>query len=105
MTATRRTSMRGCPARSLRTCGYPTRVSLLKIADVARLLGVSDDTVRRWVDAGRLPRTTDDTGHAAVDGAEVARFAQTLADAEAPGPVVQASARNRFQGIVTNVVR
>ena len=80
-------------------------MSLLKVGDAARLLGVSDDTVRRWVDAGKLNRATDDAGHAAIDAAEVARFAQAMSDAEGPGPVVLASARNRFSGIVTHVVR
>lgn len=76
-----------------------------RIAEAARLLGVSDDTLRRWIDAGKVAATSDDGGRTAVDGAELARFAQSVADVQAPGPVVQASARNRFVGIVTNVVR
>jgi hypothetical protein len=28
-----------------------------RISQVARLLGVSDDTVRRWTDSGRFPVT------------------------------------------------
>ena len=78
---------------------------MFRIAEAARLLGVSDDTLRRWIDAGKLPATADDGGRTAVDGAALAAFAQTQADAQPPGPVVQASARNRFTGIVTNVVR
>ncbi len=31
----------------------------VRIADAAQLLGVSDDTVRRMVDAGRLPEHRD----------------------------------------------
>jgi len=81
-------------------------VTALRIAEAAELLGVSDDTVRRWIDAGRLHSTTDTSGRAAVDGAELARFAQA-AHVEAPLPraIGQASARNRFTGIVTSVVR
>ncbi len=77
--------------------------------EAAELLGVSDDTVRRWADAGRLPTLTEG-GRRAVDGAELARFARDLA-AAADGerleqrPVVGASARNRMHGLVTRVVR
>jgi molybdopterin-binding protein len=74
----------------------------------AELLGVSDDTVRRWVDSGRLPATTDDSNRRVVDGAVLARFAQELATAAAvtrPRPTVAQSARNHFRGLVTNVVR
>lgn len=76
-----------------------------RMADAARLLGVSDDTARRWADAGRFVTALDDAGRKAVDGAELARFATTLADHGEPGPVVQASARNRLVGIVTRVTR
>jgi molybdopterin-binding protein len=80
-------------------------MSTYRIADVARLLGVSDDTARRWAESGRFASTTDETGHLAVDGAELARFATTLGDAVEPGQVTHASARNRLVGIVTRVVR
>ena len=78
-----------------------------RVRQAADLLGVSDDTVRRWADSGRL-RTTSDGTRQVVDGAELAALAQELAeDAErpGPGPVVSASARNRFLGLVTRVVR
>lgn len=80
-------------------------MSTYRIADAARLLGVSDDTARRWAESGRFASTTDDTGHLAVDGAELARFATTLSDAVEAGQVTHASARNRLVGIVTKVVR
>jgi molybdopterin-binding protein len=80
-------------------------MSTYRMADVARLLGVSDDTARRWAETGRFASTTDQTGHLAVDGAELARFATTLSDAAEPGQVAHASARNRLVGIVTKVVR
>ncbi len=78
---------------------------LFRVSEAAHLLGVSDDTLRRWVEAGRVAPTTDDAGRTAIEGAELARVAQTLADTVEPGPVAQASARNRFVGIVTRVVR
>jgi molybdopterin-binding protein len=77
----------------------------LRISEVAELLGVSDDTVRRWADQGRLATMTADNGRQAVEGAEVARLAQELADSPDTATVVGQSARNRFRGIVTKVVK
>jgi len=79
----------------------------LRIAEAASLLQVSDDTVRRWAEAGRLATTTDEAGRSVVEGAELARFMAARA-AEEPSldsPVVSASARNRLVGVVTRVVR
>ncbi len=80
-----------------------------RISEAAGLLGVSDDTVRRWADSGRLATVQDDAGRRVVDGAELARFAEDLADVSGPpsgrAPIVRESARNRFPGIVTRVVR
>jgi molybdopterin-binding protein len=79
----------------------------LRISEVAALLQVSDDTVRRWADGGRFATTNDDSGRAVVEGADLARFMAERA-AEEPAldsPVVSASARNRLVGIVTRVVR
>ena len=47
-----------------------------RLSHAAELLGVSDDTVRRWVDAGRLSSVLDDTGRQALDGKALAAFAQ-----------------------------
>ena len=72
-----------------------------RIAEAARLLGVSDDTVRRWVDAGTLPAETDASRRKVVDGAALAAFARDHATA-APDPSgVGRSARNRLVGLVT----
>ncbi len=79
-----------------------------RVREAAELLGVSDDTVRRWVDAKRLPITSDAAGRQAIEGAVLAAFAQELAagaDRPEPGPVLSESARNRFVGLVTRVVR
>ena len=79
-----------------------------RIKEAASLLGVSDDTLRRWADGGRVETTTDAVGRRAVDGAVLARLAQDLAEAadRTEGRTMVAhSARNRFQGLVTRVVR
>ena len=79
-----------------------------RIKEAAGLLGVSDDTLRRWADGGRVETTTDAAGRLAVDGVTLARLAQDLAEAAdhtERKTVVARSARNRFQGLVTRVVR
>jgi molybdopterin-binding protein len=79
-----------------------------RIKEAAGLLGVSDDTLRRWADGGRVETTTDAAGRLAVDGVALARLAQDLAETADHGEsrtVVARSARNRFQGLVTRVVR
>ncbi|TDC34496.1 helix-turn-helix domain-containing protein [Kribbella albertanoniae] len=74
----------------------------LRISEAAALLGVSDDTVRRWIDQGRLS-SIQDGGRMAVDGRALAAFAQELAETPEPGHTT--SARNRMRGIVTRVVK
>ncbi|MFF2620468.1 TOBE domain-containing protein [Oerskovia jenensis] len=75
-----------------------------RIREAADLLGVSDDTVRRWIDAGDLDASVDDSGRKVVDGARLAAYAVRTAQS-APDPSgVARSARNRFVGIVTGVV-
>ncbi|MBQ0892972.1 helix-turn-helix transcriptional regulator [Micromonospora sp. U56] len=79
-------------------------MTVFRISEAAELLGVSTDTVRRWVDAGRLPATRDEHGHRLVDGVELAGFVRAQA-AEPDGRAEFSSARNRLRGIVTAVVR
>ena len=75
-----------------------------RIGEAAELLGVSVDTVRRWVDAGRLAAARDDNGHRSIAGADLAGFARSLADEPDPGST-RSSARNRLRGIVTAITR
>ena len=72
-----------------------------KVSQAARLLGVSDDTVRRWMDQGLLPVT--DASPAEIPGAALAERAVALAGSAADPADVLSSARNRFTGLVTRV--
>jgi molybdopterin-binding protein len=79
-----------------------------RIREAAELLGVSDDTLRRWADSGRIETASDDSGRRVVEGVALARFAEDIAasaEKPEPRPVVSESARNRFVGLVTRVVR
>ncbi len=76
-----------------------------RVAEAAELLGVSDDTVRRWIDGHRLPAHRPSGGPAQVDGADLARLATELREPPAPGTTRSSSARNRLTGIVTRVLR
>lgn len=76
-------------------------MTAFRVSEAASLLGVSDDTVRRWIDAGRLSTTGE--APARVDGADLAALAVVLArGAEDPTSVAR-SARNRFVGLVTRI--
>lgn len=76
-----------------------------RMAQAAELLGVSDDTVRRWADSGRLATTRGDGGRRLVDGEVLARCAQSLMSEQRAGATSSESSRNRFAGIVTKVVK
>ncbi|OAH49855.1 TOBE domain-containing protein [Microbacterium oleivorans] len=72
-----------------------------RVARAARLLGVSDDSVRRWIDQGLLPVT--DAVPAEIPGEALAAFAVTMANDPGDGFEHRSSARNSFVGIVTRV--
>ena len=63
-----------------------------RIREASELLGVSDDTVRRWIDSGTLLAVKDDAGRKVIDGVAL--------DPSGIGR----SARNRFVGLVTKVI-
>ncbi|MFF0989797.1 TOBE domain-containing protein [Kocuria nitroreducens] len=76
----------------------------IRIADAARFLGVSDDTVRRWIDQGALASTRSANGQTVVDGLELACLLKERSVRPEDPARVASSARNRFVGLVTEVV-
>ncbi|MEV4657148.1 TOBE domain-containing protein [Micromonospora sp. NPDC049301] len=77
-------------------------MTMFRIGEAADLLGVSADTMRRWVDAGRLAAGRDEHGHRVIDGADLAGFARAQA-ADPDAGAELSSARNRLRGIVVDV--
>ncbi|MFF2557422.1 molybdopterin-binding protein [Nocardia sp. NPDC058058] len=80
-------------------------MSNLRISEVAALMGVSDDTVRRYIDQGRLSAIQLENGRMGVSGRELAEFLQANAEKPEAGITVAVSARNRMRGIVTRIVK
>lgn len=74
-----------------------------RISEAARLLGVSDDTVRRWIAADDVTVTQDSAGRQVIAGTELARRAQQNAAAADDPSGIGSSARNRMVGLVTEV--
>ncbi|WP_066043154.1 TOBE domain-containing protein [Herbiconiux solani] len=75
----------------------------IRVKDAAVFLGVSDDTVRRWVDAGLIASAKDDAGRTVVDGLDLAQLARKNAVLPADPSEIGRSARNRFVGLVTEI--
>jgi len=81
-------------------------VTTYRVAEAAELLGVSDDTLRRWIEAGRVASTQRE-GRTVIPGAALAALAESLAD-HPDRDATRASAvsaRNRLAGIVTKVTK
>jgi molybdopterin-binding protein len=76
-----------------------------KIGEVAELLGVSVDSVRRLADAGRLSTVRTSGGQRVVEGRQLARFMAAAPPEVKPETTVGRSARNHLPGIVTRVVK
>jgi molybdopterin-binding protein len=78
---------------------------MIRVREAAELLGVSDDSVRRWIDDGSLPAGRDPSGRKVIAGEVLAEFARANAATAPKDPLrVASSARNRFAGLVTKVV-
>jgi molybdopterin-binding protein len=76
----------------------------IRIKDAAQYLGVSDDTVRRWIDVKILASEQDASGRTVIDGLALAQLARKNAVLPADPSEVGRSARNRFVGLVTEIV-
>ena len=79
-------------------------MSQIRIKDAASYLGVSDDTVRRWIDQDVLQSEKDESGRAVVDGLALAALAKEHAVLPDDPSGIGRSARNRFVGLVTDIV-
>lgn len=79
-------------------------MTLIRVSEAARFLGVSDDTVRRWLDNGTLGGQKDQRGKLVIDGIELAALAKSQSMLPEDPTGVGSSARNRFVGLVTNVI-
>lgn len=75
-----------------------------RLGAAAKMLGVSVDTVRRMVDDGRLTAVRTKGGQRMIDGESLAALARPKRKDRAEQKVKQ-SARNRFPGIVTRVIK
>ncbi len=76
-----------------------------RVGQAAALLGVSVDTLRRWASAGRVATSVASDGRRYYDGADLAALAVEIAGETTTDQPRAQSARNRFVGIVTRVVR
>ena len=71
-----------------------------RIGEAAELLGVRVETLRRWERDGKLRTMRTSGGQRRVPAAEVARL---IAGKQQKQPIADASARNRFPGVITDV--
>jgi molybdopterin-binding protein len=76
-----------------------------RAAQAAELLGVSTDTIRRWAESGRIASTIESDGKRYFQGEDIATVAIATAGSPTPKSPRAQSARNRFVGIVTKVVK
>ena len=79
-------------------------MALIRVSEAARFLGVSDDTVRRWMENGTLQGSKDAQGRQVIDGLALATLARSQAQLPEDPAKVGSSARNRFVGLVTNII-
>lgn len=73
-----------------------------RISRAATLLGVSQDTVRRWIAKGKLTPKQDALGRTTVSGEEVAMLSRQRATARLSKSSPK-SARNHAEGIIVAV--
>ncbi len=74
-----------------------------RIGEAAAVLGVRVETIRRWERAGKIKGRRTAGGQRLIPASEVARLLAARRDRQ--GPIVAASARNHFAGVITEVRR
>lgn len=76
-----------------------------RISDLSVLLGVSDDTIRRWINSGAIKAEQDEKNLLRVDGASLAEFLvkQREERVRLEDGSDRQSARNHIQGIITAI--
>ena len=79
-------------------------MSQIRIREAAGYLGVSDDTIRRWIETGVLSSERDSSNKIVVDGLELAHLARKNAVLPVDPSDIGRSARNRFVGVVTDIL-
>lgn len=75
----------------------------IRVTEAARYLGVSDDTVRRWIENKTLESSKNAAGRTVVDGLALAQLARKNAVLPTDAADGSSSARNRFVGLVTGI--
>jgi Molybdopterin-binding protein len=80
-------------------------VTQYRITHAAELLGVSSDTLRRWIQSGKVPASIDDNGRQSIEGADLAHLAQDMAPKIGEDAASTSSARNRATGLVTSIIK
>ena len=78
-------------------------IDALRIGAAAEIIGVSTDTLRRWIEDGRVPCERTSGGQRLIARADVNRLLAERRKAGTDRPIVAQSARNRFVGVITSV--
>ena len=79
-------------------------MAYLRISEAAGYLGVSQDSVRRWIANDKLTAHRGASGRQVVSGTEVAALVRAAAEGHQnlPGELIS-SARNKLTGLVTRI--
>ena len=75
----------------------------IRIGEAAETIGVSTDTLRRWIKDGRVQSERTTGGQRTIARSEVNRLLAERRRAGTDRPIVAQSARNRFAGVITSV--
>ncbi len=76
------------------------------VRQAATLLGVSDDTVRRWGESGRVRLHKSANGRTSISGADLVAVMSESAAGSAIAdefPTARSSSRNKLTGLVTRI--